>query len=163
MAEFQTTTIELSRTFTKSREAVWEALTGGIVSGSQDFYIGTYDGIEPVGMEMETRPGGRLVEHWPGGEGLLWAAVITVHSPQLLTLTRDCARVRRPEPCVHRVPPRGTGRGSELRFSHTPFSVVSEETAGTLSAGWATLLDHLMKWVEDGVRPERPPSVASAP
>ena len=152
MAEFQTTTIELSRTFTKSREAVWEALTDGIVEWwPKDFYIGTYDGIEPVGMEM--RPSRRTPRRaLAGGEGLLWATVITVHS-RLLTLTGDCA------PAFG-----GTNRafteyrleerdgGSELRFSHTPFGVVSEETAGTL--GW---LGHAARSpgevVEEGITP----------
>lgn len=162
MADFQTTTIELTRTFTKSREAVWEALTGGIVEWwPKDFYIGTYDGIEPVGMEMEARPGGHFVEHWPGGEGLLWATVVTVHSPRLLTLTGDCAPAfGGPNRAFTEYRLDEQDGGCELRFSHSPFGVVSEETARTLTAGWTTLLDHLVKWVEDGVRPERPPSVA---
>ncbi len=72
MAEFQTATVELSRSFTKPREVVWEALTDGIA--------------------------------WRSGAEVPSSASAT-----------------------------------------PPFGVVSEETAGTLTAGWTTLLDHLVK------------------
>ena len=104
----------------------------------KDFYIGTYDGIEPVGMEMETRPGGRLVEHWPEARAPLGDRD---HGPLPAAPhpTGDCAPAfGGPNRAFTEYRLEERDGGSELRFSRTPFGVVSEETAGTLSAGWAS-------------------------
>lgn len=164
MAEFQTATVALSRTFTKSRETVWEALTAGIQNWwPKEFYIGTYDGIAPEGIELDSRVGGLFVERWGGGDGLLWATVITSVTPRHLLLVGDSApQFGGPNRAFTEFKLSEAGEGCELAFTHSPHGVVSEATAGTLEVGWNTLLDHLVKWVEEGVHPERPPSVTGA-
>ena len=162
MANFDTTTISLTRTFTRDAATVWQALTSGIVEWwPKDFYIGTYDGIDPEGIELDPTPGGRFVEHWGGGNGLLWALVITSNAPRLLTLVGDSTpQFGGPNRAFTEFQlSDAEGGGTTLAFSHSPYGVISSETSGTLESGWTQLLDHLVRWVESGEHPERPASV----
>lgn len=165
MAHLEQATISITRTFTKDAHVVWHALTAGIAEWwPKDFYIGTYDGIDPVGVELDPTPGGLFVERWGGGNGLLWGTVITANAPKVLTLVGDSTpQFGGPNRAFTEFRlTNADGNGTALEFSHSAYGVVSTETSGSLESGWSQLLDHLVRWVESGAHPERPASVEAA-
>lgn len=165
MDHFEQATISVTRTFTKDASTVWHALTAGIAEWwPKDFYIGTYDGIDPVGVVLDPTPGGLFVERWGEGNGLLWGTVITAHAPKLLALVGDSTpQFGGPNRAFTEFRlAAAEGGGTALEFSHSAYGVVSSDTSDSLESGWSLLLDHLVRWVESGEHPERPASVIAA-
>lgn len=161
MTEFRTATLTIERTFTKPAAEVFEQLTNGIMNWwPKSFYIGTYDGIEPVGITFEPRAGAHLLEDWGDGAGLVWATSTVVHPPhKIVTVGDSSAQWGGPSRAFTEYAFTATDGGCKLVMKHEPYGAVKDATLKSLDEGWNELMDCLHNWVEKGEHPERPESV----
>jgi len=105
-----------------------------------------------VDFTLEPRPGGRVVEVWGEGEGVVWAEVTRIRAPKLLELT---GRVGMSGPAYSVVTFELTakGKGTRVTLTHQGVGDVDEETAAGYEGGWKDLLANRLKpYVEAGTR-----------
>ncbi len=137
-------------------EAVWTALTDDI---GRWWHPAFYTGGKVGDMRLESILGGRMVEEWGEGEGLVWGVVNGLERGRRLEVVNDTSR-------AWGGPSRGhfswtledAGEGTVVRFEQSQFGVVSEQTASSLDSGWSFLFERCLKpWIEEGQDPATVP------
>lgn len=141
-----------------SRAEVWRALveeTGRWWPA--DFYTG------PGGRDfvIEPRLGGKVVEHWGDGQGLVWGEVLGIRTQEMLLLCGDSGpEFGGPSRGFHRFELTEVEGGMRLTFRESGFGVLSQKTADSLRDGWRYLIEGCLKpFVETGEQPARPETV----
>lgn len=155
--QFRTLDIRLEVDIAAPPAVVWRSLTAAIGDWwPKQFYVGT----APKRFLIEPRVGGRVLEDWGDGEGVLFGTVTSFEEGALLQWAGDMsAEFGGPARTVttfrlRNGPKDGTTR---LDFRDTPFGLLSDGAVQGLPQGWTWLLQECFKpFIEEGRRPERP-------
>jgi DNA-binding transcriptional ArsR family regulator/uncharacterized protein YndB with AHSA1/START domain len=104
---------------------------------------------QAIGLTLEPRIGGLLLEHWEEG-GAVLAAVTAWQENRHLTLTGPFHHVAVGVATFDLAP---TGSGTLLKFSFRALGVVDQQLAEAMPSGWTELLSNRLKaLVESGTR-----------
>jgi len=121
--------------------AVFEVLTAGI---GQWWPVGAVSvtGVPVVGLELDGRVDGLLVEVWDDGTRAPWARVIAWEPPRRLGLEWNPGGGRQPSTTVDIVLDRIAG-GTQVRVTHAGWEPLGEDARMDYVAGWPFVLDRL--------------------
>lgn len=145
--------IQMELTIAADPEAVWQALVDDIGQWwPADFYAGGQQGKRTFKFEAE--PGGRMVELWDDGGGLLWGTVITVEPNKRLqalgTLFPNWGG-----PALNYATWELEKKGSEtvLRFSESTMGRLSDDGMEEKDKGWRFLMESMKAHIEGNDAP----------
>lgn len=136
-----------------SAAAVWKALTEEIGAWwPSDFYAGGKEGERSY--SLEARPGGRMLESYSGGGGLLWGTVMTVSpNKQLQVAGATFANWGGPSHWFGTWDLEEAGETTILRFSESTLGRYSEEEAAGTRKAWHYLFGAALKAHVEGTSP----------
>lgn len=146
-------TVTLEITIDAPADRVWRTLTERMGDWwPEEFYAGGSPGERNV--ILESRPGGRMLEEWAGGGGVVWGNVITVDPGKTLQVLG------------HVFPDWGgptqgymtwileESQGkTTLRFSESMLGNVTEASLAEKDKGWAFLWETLKAHIEGADKP----------
>ena len=139
MEQSQVTRIELEISINASIENTWHSLINDIGSWwRKDFYTSpkTKDFI------LEARPGGKMYEDYGNDEGLVWAEVIVLDSPNVLELKSHLSPAYGgPVFSFLRLALESSESGTTLKLSDVGVGKMSEAAMGQIKEGWKLLFD----------------------
>lgn len=144
--QFRAHTVELEVQIDAEPARVWQSLTEQTTEWwSKDFCVG-----KAHGFHIEARLGGRMYEDWGDGEGLIWAQVTGLRSPELLQLSGELTKdFGGPARTMTAFKLRAEGEGTVVSLSETVFGAVGHKIAQSLREGWTMILaDGLKAYVE---------------
>ncbi|MEN8374290.1 MAG: SRPBCC domain-containing protein [Gemmatimonadota bacterium] len=127
-------TIELERLIDAPIGAVWEAVLTEVGPG----FLGRDS--TPLGLKLETFPGGRWYRDLSNDTGHLWGHVQSIKPPALLELTGPLFMSL---PVTNNVLYRLTEEGGKttLRFVHSAFGPIPDDLPDGLREGWGSHVD----------------------
>lgn len=136
-----------------SAEAVWKALTEDIGAWwPSDFFAGGQEGKRRY--SLEARPGGRMLESWDGGGGVLWGTVMTVApNKQLQVAGTTFPNWGGPSQWFGTWDLEEAGETTTLRFSESTLGRYSEEQAAGTREAWRYLFTTAIKSHVEGTPP----------
>lgn len=146
--EVRTYTLKLSFTIHASRETVWRGLTSELSSWYPSDALA---GPEGTVIQLDLVPGGKMVELWPDGGGLVWGEVSTIRPASLLQMTGELF----PDwggPAFSCRTHKLTGDGDEclLEFEEVSVGSLAQSTLQSLEEGWTYIFgDKLKNWCEN--------------
>lgn len=128
-----------------SPEAVWKALTEEIGAWwPEAFYAGGEAGRRSC--TLDATPGGRMLESWEGGGGLLWGTVCTVDpGRRLQVLGTTFPDWGGPSHWFGTWELEADGAATLLRFSESTLGVGAEKQAAEKDKGWRFLFEGALK------------------
>jgi len=120
---------------------VFEVLTAGI---GEWWPVGAVSvtGVPVVGLELDGRMYGLLVEVWADGTRAPWAAVTAWDPPSRLVLAWNPGDGPRPATTVEIVLEQ-IARGTQVRVTHSGWEALGEDARMDYVAGWPFVLDRL--------------------
>jgi len=134
-------------------DKVWTALIDEIGDWwPADFYAGGTNGSRTFKIEPE--PGGRMMEVWDGGGGMLWGTVVTSQpTVRLQILGSIFPNWGGPTQQFGTWELETVGAGTRLRYSEHAVGEVSESGGEEKTVGWQFLSDTLKAHVEGAAAP----------
>lgn len=134
-------------------DKVWTALIDEIGEWwPADFYTGGRDGARTFKIEAE--PGGRMMEVWDDGGGLLWGTVVTFDpGVQLQILGSLFPNWGGPSQNFGTWELEIAGSGTRMRYSEHSVGQVSEAGGEERTVGWKFLSDTMKAHVEGEAAP----------
>jgi uncharacterized protein YndB with AHSA1/START domain len=121
--------------------AVFEVLTAGI-GGWWPLGAVSLTGVPVVGLELDGRPDGLLVEVWEDGTRAPWARVTAWEPPRRLGLEWNPGGGARPATQVD-IALDSIAGGTQVRVTHSGWEPLGEEARMDYVAGWPFVLDRL--------------------
>ncbi len=118
---------------------VWQALTENIGQWwPAEFYAGGAAGER--NFSLETFPGGRMLEQWDGGGGVLWGTVVCIDpNVRLQVLGTTFPNWGGPSQWYGSWDLTKTDQGTELVFSESALGRVSQDGLAEKDKGWKFL------------------------
>ncbi len=139
MEQSQIIRIQMEISINASIENTWSSLINDIgLWWRKDFYTSpkTKDFI------LEPRPGGKMYEDYGNNEGLVWAEVIILDSPNILELKSHLSpEYGGPAFSFLRLALESTDSGTTLTLSDTGIGKMSDEAKKQTEAGWKSLFE----------------------
>ena len=128
---------------------VWAALTDELGDWwPEAFYM--CQGPGPRSMTLDARPGGQLIEHAGGGNGMVWATVLHVERGATLVLSGSYGS---PLTRVGSYRVEANAGGARLRFTEQMFGRVTASELASKDHGWRFLYDGCMRAHLEGSPP----------
>lgn len=151
-AQIATVTMEIS--IAAPRQKVWRALTADIGKWwPADFYTGGADNERD--FLIETKPGGRMYEHWDSGGGLLWGTVVNVNPERSLqVLGHVFPDWGGPTEWFGSWTLEESGGTTTLKFSESAIGRLSTESMADKDKGWRFLWASLKAHIEGKPAPD---------
>ncbi len=139
MEQSQVTRIQMEISINASIEHTWQSLINDIgLWWRKDFYT------SPKTKEfiLEARPGGKMYEDYGNNEGLVWAEVIILDSPNILELKSHLSPAYGgPVFSFLRLALESSDGGTTLRLSDVGVGTMSDEAVKQTEAGWRMLFE----------------------
>lgn len=131
--------IELEIAIQAPIERVWKALVSETGRWWRRDFL-----TDPTALTFVIEPvlGGKMYEDWGNGEGLVWATVTGIKTPNRLELAGvSSAAWGGPNTHYHSFHLEQQGTHTIVRFSDAVHGRIDQATATSLREGWALLLD----------------------
>ena len=124
-------------------DQVWNCLLKDVdIWWRKDFYTSP----KTKNFIIEPKPGGRMYEDYGNDEGLVWANVIIIDSPNVLELKGHLSpQFGGPAFSFLRLMLKEKNNATILTLSDTVFGKVSESTKKELTSGWKLLFEEGFK------------------
>ncbi len=121
------------------QKQVWECLIKDVgLWWRKDFYTSP----KTQNFIIEPKPGGKMYEDYGNNEGLVWADVIVIDSPDVLELKGHLSpQFGGPAFSFIRLSLEGDDSNTTLTLSDTVFGDISENTEKDLTEGWKMLFE----------------------
>ena len=147
------TSLQMEIEIDASQADVWTALTENIGQWwPAEFYAGGESGSRT--FSLETVPGGRMMERWDGGGGVLWGTVICVDpDTQLQVIGSTFPGWGGPSQWFGTWELMPSGKKTLLKFSEHAIGRVSESGNKEKDKGWQFLWATLKSHVEGNAPP----------
>ncbi len=143
MEQSQVTRIQMEISINASIEHTWRSMINDIgLWWRKDFYT------SPKTKEfiLEARPGGKMYEDYGNNEGLVWAEVIILDSPNILELKSHLSPAYGgPVFSFLRLALESSDEGTTLRLSDVGVGKMSDEAVKQTEAGWRMLFENGFK------------------
>ncbi len=143
MEESKTVNIHMEIPIEAGQQQVWECLIKDIgLWWRKDFYTSP----KTKNFILEAKPGGKMYEDYGNNEGLVWAEVIVINSPNVLELKGHLSpQFGGPAFSFLRLSLQGDDNNTTLTLSDTVFGDISEKTEKDLTEGWKMLFEEGFK------------------
>ncbi|MEQ8715958.1 MAG: helix-turn-helix domain-containing protein [Cyclobacteriaceae bacterium] len=139
MEQSQVTRIQMEISINASIEHTWQSMINDIgLWWRKDFYT------SPKTKEfiLEARPGGKMYEDYGNNEGLVWAEVIILDSPNILELKSHLSPAYGgPVFSFLRLALESSDEGTTLKLSDVGVGTMSDEAVKQAEAGWRMLFE----------------------
>lgn len=143
MEQSQVTRIQMEISINANIEDTWKSMINDIgLWWRKDFYT------SPKTQEfiLEARPGGKMYEDYGNNEGLVWAEVIVLDSPNILELKSHLSpEYGGPTFSFLRLALESTGEGTTLKLSDVGIGKMSDQANKQIEAGWRMLFEEGFK------------------
>lgn len=145
--EVLTHTLKLNFTIQAKREVVWRGLTSDL---GRWFPKDALAGPEGSLLRLELKPGGKMVEEWPDGGGLVWGEVTTIQPNTMLQMTGELfPDWGGPAYSFRTYKLSDDGESCRLEFEECSIGSLNESTLKSLEEGWVYLYgEQLRQWCE---------------
>jgi uncharacterized protein YndB with AHSA1/START domain len=142
------------------RDTVWNELTAEPTRWWHPAYFSDPRGAEVGSFRIEPRLGGRMLEDWGEGQGLVWGVVVALDRGRALQVVGDTSPAwGGPSRHWSTWKLEDASSGTRLRFENAIWGRVSEATRASLEEGWRYLFEHgLKRWCEIGTLDGAPPA-----
>jgi len=139
MEQSQVTRIQMEIIINASIENTWSSLINDIgLWWRKDFYTSS----KTKDFILEARPGGKMYEDYGNNEGLVWAEVIIVDSPNILELKSHLSpEYGGPVFSFLRLALESSGESTRLKLSDVGVGKMSDEAQKQTEAGWRMLFE----------------------
>lgn len=143
MEQSQSINVLLEIPIKASLEQTWECLTNDIgIWWRKDFYTSP----KTQKFILEQKPGGKMYEDYGNNEGLVWAEVIVLDSPNVLELKGHLSpQFGGPAISFIRLSLKEDGDTTVLTLSDTVIGNTSEKLKSDLTSGWKLLFEEGFK------------------
>jgi uncharacterized protein YndB with AHSA1/START domain len=138
-----TTTVFIELTIQAKKSRVWQALTAETGQWwKKDFYTNA----KTREFVLESRLGGLMYEDAGGDEGLVWASVIGIDSPNSLQLKGQLSpKYGGPAISFIKIQLEDAEDSTLLKMSDTIFGSISENLQQNLTEGWQAIFEEGLK------------------
>ncbi len=139
MEQSKTVNILMEIPIEARQQQVWECLIKDVgLWWRKDFYTSP----KTQNFIIEPRPGGKMYEDYGNDEGLVWADVIVIDSPNVLELKGHLSpQFGGPAFSFLRLSLQGDDKQTTLTLSDTVIGDISDSTKKDLEAGWKMLFE----------------------
>ena len=122
---------------------VWKCLINETTNWwSKDFYTNP----KTKGFHIDSRIGGRVFEDFGNGEGLSWAEIIGLDSPNSILMKGFLAPdFGGPAISYISIQLSSNGTGTNFKLTDTLFGAVNEGSASQIEAGWRMIYEEAFK------------------
>lgn len=143
MEQSQITRIQMEIDIDASIDNTWNSLINDIgLWWRKDFYTSS----KTKEFILEARPGGKMYEDYGNNEGLVWAEVIILDSPNILELKSHLSpEYGGPVFSFLRLALQSTKEGTLLKLTDVGVGKMSEESVKQTEAGWKMLFEEGFK------------------
>lgn len=145
------------------RDTVWNALVQRPAPWWHASFFSDPRGAQGGSFRIEDELGGRMLEDWGGGQGVIWGQIVALDRGRSLQVVGDASPAwGGPSRQWMTWTLADAGRGTRLRFENAIWGVVSEGTCASLELGWRYLfVEGLQRWCETGTLSGAPPAPGS--
>ena len=144
-----TTTLEVVTTIRAKKTRVWRAMTTEIGKWwHEDFYTSP----DTIRFVLETKLGGLMFEDTGKKEGVVWASVIGMDSPNSILLKGNLSTAfGGPAISFLKISLEDSGKSTQLHLTDTVLGAVSETLQQRLQTNWNQLFGRLLKDYVEGL------------